>query len=97
MDAVIQSFLAGFPVLLMHFSVTIAMLVLGVTIYTWITPHKDVALVREGNVAAAISLSLISFKGLLGSLLAFKREGIMITVLLINICAAQRRNIDKFT
>ena len=57
MDAVIQSFLAGFPVLLMHFSVTIVMLVLGVTIYTWITPHKDVALVREGNVAAAISLS----------------------------------------
>ena len=57
MDAVIQSFLAGFPVLLMHFSVTIVMLVLGVTIYTWITPHKDVALVREGNVAAAISLA----------------------------------------
>ena len=57
MDAVFQSFLAGFPVLLMHFSVTIAMLVMGVTIYILITPHKDVALVREGNVAAAISLS----------------------------------------
>ena len=57
MDAVIQSFLAGFPVLLMHFSVTITMLILGVTIYIWITPHKDVALVREGNVAAAISLA----------------------------------------
>ena len=57
MDVVIQSFLAGFPVLLMHFSVTITMLILGVTIYIWITPHKDVALVREGNVAAAISLS----------------------------------------
>ena len=57
MDAVIQSFLAGFPVLIMHFSVTITMLILGVAIYTWITPHKDVALVRKGNVAAAISLS----------------------------------------
>lgn len=57
MDAVLQSFLAGFPVLLMHFLVTIAMLVVGVTIYIWITPHKDVTLVREGNVAAAISLS----------------------------------------
>ena len=57
MDAVVQSFVAGFPVLLTHFSVTIAMLGLGVTIYIWITPHKDVALVREGNVAAAISLS----------------------------------------
>jgi putative membrane protein len=57
MDVVLQSFLAGFPVLLMHFLVTIVMLVVGVTIYVWITPHKDVALVREGNVAAAISLS----------------------------------------
>ena len=57
MDAVLQSFLAGFPVLLMHFLVTITMLVVGVTIYIWITPHKDVTLVREGNVAAAISLS----------------------------------------
>ena len=57
MDVVLQSFLAGFPVLVMHFLVTIVMLVVGVTIYVWITPHKDVALVREGNVAAAISLS----------------------------------------
>lgn len=57
MDAVLQSFLAGFPILLMHFMVTIAMLAVGVTIYIWITPHKDVALVRAGNVAAAISLS----------------------------------------
>ena len=57
MDAVLQSFLAGFPVLLMHFLVSIAMLLVGVTIYIWITPHKDVTLVREGNVAAAISLS----------------------------------------
>ena len=57
MDVVLQSFLAGFPVLLMHFLVTIVMLVVGVTIYVWITPHKDVALVREGNIAAAISLS----------------------------------------
>lgn len=57
MEAVLQSFLVGFPVLLMHFLVTIAMLVAGVAVYIWITPHKDVALVREGNVAAAISLS----------------------------------------
>ena len=57
MDAVLQSFLTGFPVLLMHFLVTIAMLVVGVAVYIWITPHKDLALVREGNIAAAISLS----------------------------------------
>lgn len=57
MEAVLQSFLAGFPVLLMHFFVTVVMLAAGVAVYVWITPHKDLALVKEGNVAAAISLS----------------------------------------
>ena len=57
MDAVLQSFLAGSPVLLLHFFVTVAMLAAGVAVYILITPHKDLALVKEGNVAAAISLS----------------------------------------
>ena len=57
MEAVLQSFLAGFPVLLKHFFVTVVMLAAGVAVYVWITPHKDLALVKGGNVAAAISLS----------------------------------------
>ncbi len=57
MEAVLQSFLAGFPVLMLHSSVTLAMLVAGVLVYTVLTPHKDFALVRQGNTAAAISLS----------------------------------------
>ncbi len=57
MDAVLQSFLAGFPVLVLHFSVTVAMLALGVLVYTWVTPHKEFQLVRAGNTAAAVSLS----------------------------------------
>ena len=57
MDPVIQSFLAGFPVLLLHFSVTLAMLGLGVTIYQLITPYHELDLIRAGNNAAAISLS----------------------------------------
>ena len=57
MEAVVQSFLAGFPVLMLHSSVTLAMLVVGVLVYTALTPHKDFALVRQGNTAAAISLS----------------------------------------
>ena len=56
MDAVIQSFLAGFPVLMLHSSVTIAMLVAGVVIYVWMTPWDEVALIRGGNTAAAVSL-----------------------------------------
>ena len=57
MDAVIQSFMTGFPVLLLHFAMTLSILAAGVWIYMLITPHKELALIREGNTAAAISLS----------------------------------------
>ena len=57
MDPVIQSFLAGFPVLLLHFAVTIAMLVVGVAIYHYVTPYHELRLVRSGNTAAATSIS----------------------------------------
>ena len=57
MEAVIESFISGLPVLILHFSVTVAMLLIGVVIYVWITPHHEFRLIREGNVAAAVSLS----------------------------------------
>ena len=57
MGPVIQSFLAGFPVFLLHSSVTIAILALGIAAYVAITPYRELAMVRDGNVAAAISLS----------------------------------------
>lgn len=56
MQPVIDSFLAGFPILILHSSVTIAILVVGVLIYMWITPWDEVTLIRAGNTAAAISL-----------------------------------------
>jgi len=57
MDPVIQSFLAGFPVLLLHFAVTMAILALGVMIYHVVTPYHELRLGRSGNTAAAVSLS----------------------------------------
>jgi putative membrane protein len=57
MDPVIQSFLAGFPVLLLHFAVTTAMLAVGITVYHFITPYHELQLVRGGNTAAAVSIS----------------------------------------
>ena len=57
MDAVLDSFIAGFPVLLLHSSVTIALLVVGVLVYVWMTPWDEMALIRSGNTAAAVSLS----------------------------------------
>ena len=57
MEPVIQSFLAGFPVLLLHFAVTLGILGIGVTIYLFVTPYRELDLIRNGNTAAAVSIS----------------------------------------
>ncbi|MEK9691386.1 MAG: DUF350 domain-containing protein [Rhodospirillaceae bacterium] len=57
MEAVLQSFLNGFPVLLMHFSITLLMLIAGAVIYQMITPYNELDLIRGGNIAAALSFS----------------------------------------
>ncbi len=57
MEAVIQSLLSGFPILILHLAATTAIAVVGVTIYVAITPYHEFKLIREGNNAAAISLA----------------------------------------
>ena len=53
----IQAFAAGFPVFLAHAGVTVLILLAGAALYVLLTPHKEIALIREGNTAAAVSLS----------------------------------------
>ena len=48
--------MTGLPVLLLHYLVTLTMLAIGVTIYLWMTPYRELELIRGGNVAAAVSL-----------------------------------------
>ena len=57
MDTVFNSLIKGFPYLMLHSSVTFLLLIGALYIYVWITPHKEFTLIREGNVAAAISVS----------------------------------------
>ncbi len=57
MDPVFQSFLSGVPVLLLHFGVTVLLLGGGVALYLIVTPYHEVRLIRNGNTAAAVSLS----------------------------------------
>ena len=52
----VQAFASGFPVTLLHVSVSTALLLAAAALYIWLTPHKEIALVRAGNVAAAIDL-----------------------------------------
>lgn len=52
----IQAFAQGFPLTLLHAGVTMTLLFLGATLYVLLTPHREIALIREGNAAAAVSL-----------------------------------------
>ena len=62
MGPVLASF-SGFDDFLAYFAVSLALLVGYVAIYVRVTPHREFQLIREGNLAAAFSLS--------GSLLGF--------------------------
>jgi len=52
----VQAFASGFPITLLHIAVSVAMLLSAAAIYIVLTPHKEISLVREGNVAAAVDL-----------------------------------------
>lgn len=56
-ESVVQSLISGLPVLVLHFGVTVLMLIAGIWIYTKITPYQEFELIRQGNVAAAVSLA----------------------------------------
>ena len=55
-SAEVQAFASGFPVMVMHLIVTLLLLAAGATVYALLTPWKEIALIREGNSAAALSL-----------------------------------------
>ncbi len=56
MQPVIQSLIAGLPVFLLHLGVSLAVFLLALFVYLWLTPHKEMELIRQGNSAAAVSL-----------------------------------------
>jgi putative membrane protein len=57
MIAAWNSVIAGLPVLIVHLAVTTAIFVVGLAVYLWVTPYHEVRLVRQGNIAAAITAS----------------------------------------
>ena len=57
MDPSLHSAFALVPTMLLNFLTMIVMLAISVTIYMFITPYREVALIRAGNTAAAVSLS----------------------------------------
>jgi len=49
--------LAGLPAFLLYLALGLGLLGIFVAVYVGVTPYREIALIREGNTAAAISLS----------------------------------------
>lgn len=55
-EPVVASLIAGFPIFLAHLASATAVWMAALALYLWITPHRELALIRAGNEAAALSL-----------------------------------------
>ncbi len=53
----LESLANGFPYLIFYLLLVTAIYIVGLTVYVKLTPHKEIALIQEGNMAAAISFS----------------------------------------
>lgn len=51
----IQAFAAGFPITLAHAAISLLLLIAGAVIYAFLTPHREIQEIRDGNSAAAVS------------------------------------------
>ena len=54
---IIQNSISGLPAFALYFVSSLALLALFIAIYIRITPYRELDLIRQGNVAAAVSLS----------------------------------------
>jgi putative membrane protein len=52
-----QAFASGFPLVLLHGAVCLALLAAGLAVYSLLSPHREVDEIREGNPAAAIAFA----------------------------------------
>jgi putative membrane protein len=56
MDPVLQSLISGLPTLVVQFLAAAAVYAAGIAVYKRLTPYHELALIRNGNVAAAVTL-----------------------------------------
>jgi len=58
-----MSSLAGLPPFLAYFVLAVVLLMLFILLYTWVTPHNELELIRANNAAATIAFggALIGF------------------------------------
>jgi putative membrane protein len=56
-SAEVQAFASGFPVTVVHLIVTLGLFSGAAVLYALLTPWKEIALIRDGNPAAAVAFS----------------------------------------
>ena len=56
MQEFVNTLISGLPQMFGHAGITVALLAGGVFLYFRLTPYDDMKLVKEGNIASAISL-----------------------------------------
>lgn len=59
MQPALDSLANGLPILIFYLVVVTLIFIAGLVIYTRLTPHKELKLVQEGNMAAAIHFSAL--------------------------------------
>lgn len=62
METVVLSF-EGLPLFLAYLATAVVLTLVYIVIYMWVTPHPEIKLIRENNLAAALAFagSLIGF------------------------------------
>ena len=53
----INALITGLPFLISHLFITLCLLFLGITSYIFLTPIKELKLIKDGNLSASISFS----------------------------------------
>jgi putative membrane protein len=55
LNAPLNAFVAGFPDFIIQFAVALGLFIVSLFIYTVMTPHKELALIRAGNPSASLA------------------------------------------
>ena len=53
----ISALITGLPYLISHLFITLCLLFIGITSYIFLTPIKELKLIKDGNLSASISFS----------------------------------------
>lgn len=57
MHPALESLATGFPYLIFYLLLVTTIYLIGLIVYVKLTPHKEIELIQDGNMAAAISFS----------------------------------------